>query len=67
MPKPVIACIDGYAVAGGLELAAWADLRVAAKNAQLGVLCRTKGVPLIDGGTIRYALLMSRVHGRHWF
>jgi enoyl-CoA hydratase len=51
--KPVIAAIEGHAVAGGLELAAWCDLRVAAQSATLGVYCRRWGVPLIDGGTVR--------------
>lgn len=51
--KPVIAAIEGHAVAGGLELAAWCDLRVAAEDATLGVFCRRWGVPLIDGGTVR--------------
>jgi enoyl-CoA hydratase len=51
--KPVIAAISGYAVAGGLELAAWCDLRVADEDAVLGVFCRRFGVPLIDGGTVR--------------
>uniref|UniRef100_A0A7E4UX00 Enoyl-CoA hydratase n=1 Tax=Panagrellus redivivus TaxID=6233 RepID=A0A7E4UX00_PANRE len=51
--KPVIAAIEGHAVAGGLELAMLADLRVAAKSASFGVLCRRFGVPLIDGGTVR--------------
>ena len=51
--KPVIAAIEGYAVAGGLELALMCDLRVAAKSAVFGVFCRRWGVPLIDGGTIR--------------
>ena len=53
LAKPLIAAIEGYAVAGGLELALLADLRVAAKDAQLGVFCRRWGVPLIDGGTVR--------------
>lgn len=53
LSKPVIAAIEGYAVAGGIELALWCDLRVAAKSAILGVLCRRFGVPLIDGGTVR--------------
>ncbi len=51
--KPVIAAISGHAVAGGLELALWADLRVAEEDAVLGVFCRRWGVPLIDGGTVR--------------
>lgn len=51
--KPVIAAISGYAVAGGLELALWCDLRVAEEDAVLGVFCRRFGVPLIDGGTVR--------------
>lgn len=51
--KPVIAAIDGHAVAGGLELAAWCDLRVVEEDAVLGVFCRRWGVPLIDGGTVR--------------
>ena len=53
LTKPVIAAIEGHAVAGGLELALWADLRVAAEDAVLGVFCRRWGVPLIDGGTVR--------------
>jgi enoyl-CoA hydratase len=51
--KPVIAAVEGYAVAGGLELALWCDLRVAARDAVFGVFCRRWGVPLIDGGTVR--------------
>jgi len=51
--KPVIAAIDGYAVAGGLELALWCDLRVMERDATLGVFCRRFGVPLVDGGTVR--------------
>src|SRR5215471_1734646 len=57
--KPVIAAISGYAVAGGLELAAWCDLRVADEDAVLGVFCRRWGVPLIDGGTVRLPRLIG--------
>ena len=57
--KPVIAAIEGYAVAGGLELAVWCDLRVAAEDATLGVFCRRWGVPLIDGGTVRLPRLIG--------
>ncbi len=59
LAKPVIAAIEGYAVAGGLELACWADLRVAATDARLGVFCRRFGVPLIDGGTVRLPRLIG--------
>lgn len=57
--KPVIAAIEGHAVAGGLELALWCDLRVVAEDAVLGVFCRRFGVPLIDGGTVRLARLIG--------
>ncbi len=57
--KPVIAAISGYAVAGGLELALWCDLRVAEAGATLGVFCRRWGVPLIDGGTVRLPRLIG--------
>jgi enoyl-CoA hydratase len=57
--KPVIAAIAGHAVAGGLELALWCDLRVAETTAVLGVFCRRFGVPLIDGGTIRLPRLIG--------
>lgn len=57
--KPVIAAISGYAVAGGLELACFCDLRVAEESAVLGVFCRRFGVPLIDGGTIRLPQIMG--------
>ncbi|MEO7735444.1 MAG: crotonase/enoyl-CoA hydratase family protein [Kofleriaceae bacterium] len=57
--KPVIAAISGHAVAGGLELALWCDLRVAEDDAVLGVFCRRFGVPLIDGGTIRLPRLIG--------
>jgi enoyl-CoA hydratase len=57
--KPVIAAVDGYAVAGGLELALWCDLRVADEDAVFGVFCRRWGVPLIDGGTIRLPRLIG--------
>ena len=57
--KPVIAAIAGHAVAGGLELALWCDLRVADETAVLGVFCRRWGVPLIDGGTVRLPRLIG--------
>jgi len=59
LSKPVIGAIAGYAVAGGLELALWCDLRVAEEDAVLGVFCRRFGVPLIDGGTIRLPRLIG--------
>ena len=59
LSKPLIAAIDGYAVAGGLELALLADLRVADADATLGVFCRRWGVPLIDGGTVRLPRLVG--------
>jgi enoyl-CoA hydratase len=59
LSKPVIAAIEGYAVAGGLELALWCDLRVAAVDATFGVFCRRWGVPLIDGGTVRLPRLIG--------
>ena len=59
LQKPVIAAISGYAVAGGLELALWCDLRVADDDAVLAVFCRRWGVPLIDGGTIRLPRLIG--------
>ncbi len=59
LQKPVIAAISGYAVAGGLELALWCDLRVVEESAVLGVFCRRWGVPLIDGGTIRLPRLIG--------
>ena len=55
LSKPVIAAVEGYAVAGGLELAIWCDLRVTGADAAFGVFCRRFGVPLIDGGTVRPA------------
>ncbi len=62
LSKPVIAAIEGFAVAGGLELAVWCDLRVAARDAVLGVYCRRWGVPLVDGGTIRLPRLIGASH-----
>lgn len=59
LSKPVIAAIDGYAVAGGMELALWCDLRVMEEDATLGVFCRRWGVPLIDGGTVRLPRLVG--------
>jgi enoyl-CoA hydratase len=60
LAKPVIAAIEGHAVAGGLELALWCDLRVAATDAVLGVYCRRFGVPLVDGGTVRLPRLIGQ-------
>ncbi len=62
LTKPVIAAVEGYAVAGGLELAVWCDLRVAARDAVFGVFCRRWGVPLVDGGTIRLSRLLGHSH-----
>ncbi len=59
LSKPVIAAVSGHAVAGGLELALWCDLRVADETAVFGVFCRRWGVPLIDGGTIRLPRLIG--------
>lgn len=60
--KPVIAAVEGFAVAGGLELALWCDLRVAARDATFGVYCRRWGVPLIDGGTVRLPRAVGHSH-----
>jgi enoyl-CoA hydratase len=60
LSKPVIAAVSGYAVAGGLELAIWCDLRVADQDAIFGVFCRRFGVPLIDGGTQRLPRLIGQ-------
>src|SRR5258708_26562494 len=62
LSKPVIAAGEGHAVAGGLELACWCDLRVAARDAVFGVYCRRFGVPLIDLGTIRLPRLIGHSH-----
>jgi enoyl-CoA hydratase len=59
LSKPVIAAVSGYAVAGGLELALWCDMRVADETAVFGVFCRRWGVPLIDGGTVRLPRLIG--------
>ncbi len=59
LSKPVIAAVEGYAVAGGLELALWCDLRVASETAVFGVFCRRWGVPLVDGGTVRLPRLIG--------
>jgi enoyl-CoA hydratase len=59
LSKPVIAAVSGYAVAGGLELALWCDLRVAEESAVFGVFCRRWGVPLVDGGTVRLPRLIG--------
>ncbi|MGI9613651.1 MAG: crotonase/enoyl-CoA hydratase family protein [Acidimicrobiales bacterium] len=60
LSKPTIAAVEGHAVAGGLELAVWCDLRVAAEDSVFGVFCRRWGVPLIDGGTIRLPRLIGQ-------
>ncbi|HXQ60271.1 MAG TPA: crotonase/enoyl-CoA hydratase family protein [Acidimicrobiales bacterium] len=62
LSKPVIAAVEGHAVAGGLELAAWCDLRVAAVDAVFGVYCRRWGIPLMDGGTVRLSRLLGHSH-----
>ena len=62
LDKPVLAAVEGHAVAGGLELALWCDLRIAARDAVFGVYCRRFGVPLIDGGTVRLPRLIGMSH-----
>jgi enoyl-CoA hydratase len=62
LSMPVIAAVEGHAVAGGLELALWCDLRVAARTAVFGVFCRRWGVPLIDGGTVRLPRIVGQAH-----
>lgn len=62
LSKPVLAAVEGHAVAGGLELALWCDLRVAATDATFGVYCRRWGVPLVDGGTVRLPRLIGHSH-----
>jgi enoyl-CoA hydratase len=62
LSKPVIAAVEGHAVAGGLELALWCDLRVAARDATFGVYCRRWGIPLCDGGTVRLPRLIGQSH-----
>ncbi len=62
LSKPVIAAVEGYAVAGGIEVACWCDLRVAGKSATFGVFCRRFGVPLVDLGTVRLPRLIGHSH-----
>jgi enoyl-CoA hydratase len=62
LDKPVIAAVSGYAVAGGLEIALWCDMRVVERDAIFGVFCRRWGVPLIDGGTVRLTRLIGQSH-----
>lgn len=66
LDTPVVAAIEGYAVAGGLELAAWCDLRVMARDATVGVFCRRWGVPLIDGGTVRLPRIVGLGRAMDW-
>lgn len=60
LSKPVIAAISGFAVAGGIELALWCDIRIVDPTSILGVFCRLRGVPLIDGGTVRLPQVVGR-------
>jgi enoyl-CoA hydratase len=60
LSKPVLAAVEGYAVAGGLELALWCDMRIASESATFGVFCRRWGVPLIDGGTVRLPRIVGQ-------
>ena len=62
LSKPVLAAVEGHAVAGGLELALWCDMRIAAEDAVFGVFCRRWGVPLIDGGTVRLPRIVGQSH-----
>ncbi len=62
LAKPVLAAVEGFAVAGGLELSLWCDMRVAAEDAVFGVYCRRWGVPLVDGGTVRLPRLIGESH-----
>ncbi|MFQ5513606.1 MAG: crotonase/enoyl-CoA hydratase family protein [Myxococcota bacterium] len=62
LSKPVLAAVEGHAVAGGLELALWCDLRIAARDAVFGVYCRRWGVPLMDGGTVRLVRMIGQSH-----
>lgn len=62
LSKPVLAAVEGHAVAGGLELALWCDMRIAATDAVFGVYCRRWGVPLVDGGTVRLPRLIGHSH-----
>ena len=62
LSKPVLAAVEGHAVAGGLELALWGDLRIAAVDAAFGVFCRRFGVPLLDLGTVRLPRLIGHSH-----
>lgn len=62
LSKPVVAAVEGYAVAGGFEIAMWCDLRVAADDAVFGVFCRRWGVPLVDGGTVRLCRMLGMSH-----
>lgn len=62
LEKPVIAAVEGYAVAAGLELACWCDMRVAARDAVFGVYCRRWGMPLADGGTVRLTRIVGQGH-----